>query len=383
MLGGGGLRSVLRASYMGVDFFFVISGFVLFLPTVLNDGDFGDRRSYILRRLARIGPAYYVFLLVTVVVTPLVTVGIVDLPYQSPRGAALFVSHLTFLQHTVGRLFGEPYPLLALSWTLTLEMAFYLLLPFVARSFHRHPFRWLAGALVVSTGWKLFATHAVTTLGWLGAGGWSPRKLITTQVILVTQLPSYVGHFAVGMAAAWTFVRLQRRARRLRPHVVVAVQLVAVAGVLAFMRSEGRRALTNTAGTYDPWTRTTVVAFIFAVLVLATALAPRAAQLPLANRVSRWLGDISYGIYLSQLIVIVSAAEMLGLRPTGTAGAMVRMVAIAVPGAVLAAWLSFRFVERPTRLWMMHRTRARDPLPAPASLHPEGAQAKPAQPQPA
>jgi peptidoglycan/LPS O-acetylase OafA/YrhL len=103
----------------------------------------------------------------------------------------------------------------------------------------------------------------------------------------------------------------------------------------------------------------------------------------LANRFSRWLGDISYGIYLSQLIVIVSAAEMLGLRPTGTTGAMVRMVAIAVPGAVLAAWLSFRFVERPTRLWMMHRTRARDPLPAPASLHPEGAQAKPAQPQPA
>ncbi len=37
----GSLRAVLAAGYMGVDFFFAISGFLLFLPAVLNGGDLG------------------------------------------------------------------------------------------------------------------------------------------------------------------------------------------------------------------------------------------------------------------------------------------------------------------------------------------------------
>ncbi len=44
------IRSVLVSGYMGVDFFFVISGFVLFLPAVTNKGRLGNLRSYAERR---------------------------------------------------------------------------------------------------------------------------------------------------------------------------------------------------------------------------------------------------------------------------------------------------------------------------------------------
>lgn len=354
----GSIRSVLQAGYLGVDFFFVISGFVLFLPAALNDGDLGDRRSYFLRRLARIGPAYYAFLLLTVLLTPVLTETATELPTDSVKGALLFVAHLGFLQHHVGRWFGEPYPLLALSWTLTLEILFYLLLPFIARSFHRHPFRWLAGAVVVSTGWKLLAVNVPGTLSWLGADAWDARKVAVAKVVLLTQLPSYAVHFAAGMAAALLFVHLRRRWPDLHPRLVVGTQLLAVAGVLLLMREAGTRLLSG-GSPFDQWTRTTPVALVFAVLVVATALAPRRFQWPVANPVARWLGDVSYGTYLCHLLLVIAVIKVLDFAPVGTWAAFLRLTAVVVPAALFTAWASFLLIERPARRWASQRTKAR------------------------
>jgi peptidoglycan/LPS O-acetylase OafA/YrhL len=354
----GSVRSVLQAGYLGVDFFFVISGFVLFLPAALNGGDLGDRRSDFLRRLARIGPAYYVFLLLTVVLTPVLTETATELPTDSAKGALLFVSHLGFLQHHVGRWFGEPYPLLALSWTLTLEILFYLLLPFIARSFHRHPFRWLVGALVVSTGWKLLAVNVPTTLSWLGADSWDARRTAVAKVVLLTQLPSYGVHFAAGMGAALLFMYLRRRAPELHPRLVVGTQLLAAAGVFLLVRAAGTRLLAG-GSPFDQWTRTTPVALVFAVLVVATALAPRRFQWPVANPFARWVGDVSYGSYLCHLLLVITTIKVLGFGPDGTWAAFMRLTAVVVPATLLAAWASFLLVERPARRWASQRTKAR------------------------
>lgn len=377
----GPVRAVLAAGYMGVDFFFVISGFVLFLPAVLNGGDIGDRRSYFLRRVARIVPGYYLFLLIALVLTPIYVNDGLALPHQSFTGVMLFLSHLTFLQQSIGRLVGGPYAIFALSWTLTLEVLFYILLPFIARSFHRHPFRWLAGALVVSTAWKVAVTHAVDTLSWLGADRWTPLHLVRSQVVLVSQLPSYLGHFALGMAAAWVFVRLRNRPRPVPAKVLVALQAFSLVAVLLAMRAEGTRAVAATAGNYDIFTRTTPVALFFAVLIVATALAPARFQWPVANPVARWLGDVSYGTYLAHLMLIVIAIITLDFKQANSWTAFLRMVAFVVPASLLAAWLSFVFVERPARRWAARKSRARserdaaganDDLP-PAVPGPDGA----------
>ena len=352
----GPVRAVLAAGYMGVDFFFVISGFVLFLPAVLNAGDIGHRRSYLLRRIARIGPGYYLFLFVALALTPVFVDDAIPLPHEGSDGVMLFLSHLTFLQHHVGRLFGEPYALLALSWTLTLEALFYVLLPYIARSFHRHPVRWLGGALAVSIAWRYAVTHAADTLGWLGAGGWDPTRLARAQLFLVTQFPSYLAHFALGMVAAWGFVRLRNRARQVPAAVVVAVQVASLVAVLLAMRIEGIRALTEVG--YGPWTRTTHVAVLFAALLVATALAPARFQWPVANPVSRWVGDVSYGTYLAHLMLVVVAIITLDFEPANSWTAFLRMVAFVVPASLLAAWISFVLVERPARLWAARKSRA-------------------------
>src|SRR5207253_956983 len=65
-LGSDLLRNYLLAGFVGVDFFLVLSGFLLFLPVAAARGGFGDLRSYPLRRVPRILPAYYAALVAAV-----------------------------------------------------------------------------------------------------------------------------------------------------------------------------------------------------------------------------------------------------------------------------------------------------------------------------
>ncbi|HAC80177.1 MAG TPA: hypothetical protein DCG06_07775, partial [Deltaproteobacteria bacterium] len=72
-LDAGAFRDFLIGTGLGVDFFFVLSGFVLFLPAVRRSGQMGRLGDYARRRFARIAPAYYVALLFQSFLTPVLT----------------------------------------------------------------------------------------------------------------------------------------------------------------------------------------------------------------------------------------------------------------------------------------------------------------------
>jgi peptidoglycan/LPS O-acetylase OafA/YrhL len=178
------------------------------------------------------------------------------------------------------------------------------------------------------------------------------------KVVLLTQLPSYVVHFAAGMAAAMLFVHLRRRTPALHPRLAAGTQLICVAAVLLLMRDAGTRALAG-GSPFDQWTWTTPVALVFAVLVVATALAPWRFQWPVANPVARWLGDVSYGTYLCHLLLVIAAITWFDLAPDGTWAAFLRLTAVVVAASLLTAWASFALIERPARRWAARRTKLR------------------------
>jgi peptidoglycan/LPS O-acetylase OafA/YrhL len=159
------------------------------------------------------------------------------------------------------------------------------------------------------------------------------------------------------MTAAWLFVRLRSSDRRWLPWVCVAAQVAAAAFVVWSMRTAGIHDLTATAGTYDHWTATLPLALAFAVLVLATVLAPRWAQSPVANPASRALGDVSYGVYLWHTIVIGFALVTLGLSSNGTTGAFLALLAVTLAASLGLATLSLLFVERPCIRWARRCSR--------------------------
>lgn len=347
----GVLRALVAAGALGVDLFFVISGFVLFLPVVRRHGAFGSVSAYLVRRVARIVPAYYVSLALQGLAVPALTP--FPSPFASVPGWLLVLAHLLFLQHelpaSLARAVGfhggvVGFGLNGVVWSLSIEALFYLTLPLVARPFFRRPLAALATTVVATLVWRAAARS-------LGPGGER----------LLDQYPSFLAHFAFGMCAALAYVRAWRGDGRGSP-TALALQVAAFAVVLFALTSHGavvavvRFGAMPAAGSLPGL----LPALAFAVLLGATVLAPPAAQAPLTNRVARWLGDVSYGVFLWHLPLVLAAVRWAPLGPPRSDRTFLALCALVVPSSLLLGWLSRRFVEEPAIRWARVRTAARD-----------------------
>ena len=112
-----------------LDVLFIVSGFVIYLPTVVRDGDFGRVSAFAVRRAARLVPAYYVTLLIALLLLATVEPS-AGLPGGGEIGAHFAVIQTPLLLFTndfqLG--FGVVPPV----WTLSVEVGFYVVLPLVA-----------------------------------------------------------------------------------------------------------------------------------------------------------------------------------------------------------------------------------------------------------
>jgi peptidoglycan/LPS O-acetylase OafA/YrhL len=338
-LDGGVLHHVFVSSYMGVDMLFIVSGFVLFLPVVVN-GTLGDTKRYALRRAARIVPAFYAALVLSYAVATIV---------DAPRlGVGGWISHALFLHaesHNVSKVgFGVNGAL----WTMSVEVLFYVALPFIASWYRRRPLLGLALAFAGAELWHQLTLNLPTLLTntgitWVGAD--------EAQLRMALAFPGYLPQFAIGMTGAWLFVRMRDQRERLAGHAIVA-QIAAFTGALAIAYLRGWEGTRGTSGPLDHWVKTADRTFFFGVLVLATALATTGAQWPVRNAVSRTLGRVCYGTYLSHLPLIALLIPALGLDVRTTSNAQfLLLAAVVVPLSVLAGALSYRYLEQPFRRW--------------------------------
>jgi peptidoglycan/LPS O-acetylase OafA/YrhL len=123
------LASVLWAGGFGVSLFFVISGFVLALPFAehhLLNGKKPAIKAYLLRRLTRLEPPFITNLLIQSVV--------LYLYYRWNVGEALrhFIATMFYVHNQV---YGELSIINGVTWSLEIEVQFYLLVPLLAQVF--------------------------------------------------------------------------------------------------------------------------------------------------------------------------------------------------------------------------------------------------------
>ncbi len=106
---------------MGVDLFFIISGFIMMYTSRNKFGNAGAPREFIIRRLLRIVPPYWFFTTLMVIAT-LTMASHLDTAIFTPGHALLsyfFIPHLDPLNaHKIN-------PILGVGWTLIYEMFFY------------------------------------------------------------------------------------------------------------------------------------------------------------------------------------------------------------------------------------------------------------------
>ena len=205
------LDSLIAHAYLGVDVFFALSGFLLVQPWVRpapGGTPAPDWRRFYARRARRIVPAYYLQLVFLFAVAAPLLLGPAFLAAHAGSVAYNVVAHVTFLHYTTPLSAGS-FGLNGALWTMTLEAEFYLLLPWIARPFARHPARWTLAAIALTVAWRWLAHHDLDPLvAWLLALGaeWSVPEAAVRELV-ATQLPGYAAQFAVGMALGTLWAR--------------------------------------------------------------------------------------------------------------------------------------------------------------------------------
>lgn len=360
------LGRVLWGSFgRAVEALFIISGFVVYLPTAARNGEFGSFFPYAIRRGARLLPAYWLIIVFSVL---LLTTFALSSPVL--RGQTLAVPGLenillnlttlavpaSMLSSGVSVGLGMDPPL----WTLSSELVFYLVLPLVAVFFFKRPVLSLLVSALLSLLWMTAFDNLQSLTSGLGfslGSGDELRLSFTSE----QQFPAWAFSFALGMCGALTWVRLSRSKR---PHKVIEDRAklsmlfsLAIASITALILG-GDGAFTREKVIWSM-----VFSAALAVFMVSMTLCPPRWQRPFTAWRVRQLGDISYGIYLSHYVFITLAVSAFALPAEGTIGDFLLLALIVLPPTVLYGYLSARFLEQPIRRWARRygRTRTNQP----------------------
>ncbi|MGH9085974.1 MAG: acyltransferase family protein [Acidimicrobiales bacterium] len=331
-----------KSGFLGVDLFFVLSGFLITSLLLEEHHDAGTIRfgRFYLRRAARILPALLLFFAVYLVYS-----AANDWPPFGRRDFALDSIEATLLYYMNWRVLWNPLGAADLTaiWSLSIEEQFYLVWPVVLLAVlgwtaRRGRATWmlLAAAAVLVTVWR-----AVAFRRW----GWEAAYLRTD---------TRIDGLLWGAVAALLFARgrVPDRLPRWTPAVVGVIWAV----LLVWVRADDRSAY---FGGIALW----VVSA--AVLVVHLASRPTAFTVGPVARATRAVGRVSYAAYLWQLPVLRAVERWTPTWPVGlrVAGALVLLAA--------CTWASWLLVERPVlaakrRLqdrWRSGDAVAADPAP--------------------
>jgi peptidoglycan/LPS O-acetylase OafA/YrhL len=315
---------------MGVPIFFVLSGFLLFGPWVKAAAGAKPPPSvarYAWHRVRRIMPAYVVTVLVAFVLYHFRTAG----PNPGHTWVGLF-RNLSLTQiYTDNYMYLYPHQGLTQMWSLAVEVAFYVALPFLAYLLlvvlcrrRWRPVLLLAGlaALALLTPAWLVLVHATD---WLPDGSrlW---------------LPTYLAWFIAGMALAVL------QAMGARCYAFVAMPVAVVSYLITSTPIAGEPT-TSPAGLAQALVKAGFYAAIAALMVAPLALGDKGWYArALATRPIVWLGEISYEIFLIHLVVMEIAMVDVIRQPVYT-GSTVLLFVVTLMMTIPLAWLLHRFTR--------------------------------------
>jgi peptidoglycan/LPS O-acetylase OafA/YrhL len=330
----------LPGGYLGVDLFFVLSGYLITRLLLAEWSSTGGVRlgAFWGRRFRRLLPA-----LLVVLVAVLAYAALLADPAELTRIRRDAVATVLYLANwealSAGRdywaLFDAPSPLEHM-WSLAIEEQFYVVWPLVVVGLLRVS----GGSRRLLLGVALVGAVAAATLGVVIGSSDGARAYLGTD----TRAASILAGAALGVVVSrsgWSWATRHPRA------LAGAGWIAAVALGTAWIALDGA----------SPWLWRGGMAAcgLAAVVLIAATAGPESGTLGrlLANPILRWFGLISYGLYLWHWPVYV----VLDADRTGLTDPALTVVRVAV--SIALAVVSFRVVERPIRTGTVRIPRPR------------------------
>lgn len=316
------------AGWIGVEFFFLLSGFVLTWSA--RDGE--PKRRFWRRRLFKIYPNYLVVWVAALVLA--VLVGQFD--GFSNLWPSLFVVH-TWSPDINVIVSNNP-----VTWSLACEAFFYLAFPFLYRLIKRIPANglWVAVGVVTAA---IVALPAISTL--LPAAEAMPGMdfSVTQNWFLEWFPPARCLDFILGILMA----RVVQTNRWIGLGIAPALGIVAVGVFVQQLVFPTGYALEAT------------VALPLALLITAVAVADASGRRsPFRARWLVWLGGVSYAFFLVHFLALNYGHVLLGAEQTWPLPAALGVLAGVLAAGITVAWLLTRLVEEPMmRRWARPRSR--------------------------
>ncbi len=312
--------------WMGVNLFFVLSGFLI--TGILVDGRHRPDyyRNFYIRRALRILPAYYTVLLLLLLASRLRLV-LLHVSWAFIGLSGIYLAN-------VSELFGVPMQYGVL-WTLAVEEHFYLLWPTAVRRVSARALPWICGAIIVGCPglrsfcyWRHYQYGAGYT--WLVADGlaWGALLALAARGRLSSR-PSML-RFGLGCAFASVLI-------------VVALLPFGIASSGTYAGGVFRVSLINS--------------FFAGVLAITLVIGTGRWRNLLHSRMLRFFGEISYGLYLIHMLAFAMVDRLLmnwGVRVSPTSGGFGLIAARFAAGSLFAVGIAYisrwTFEERFLRL---------------------------------
>lgn len=328
-----GIGSTIRANqvtgaWLGVSMFFTLSGFLICRQVLVGWQDRGtvDMKAFWRRRANRLFPAAFTCIAVVMLCASFGWIK-AGPGFRHEIIATIFYANNWYRLRVMTN--GGPF---SQFWSLAVEEQFYVLFPllFVLLT------RWLGRRAGYAFGGLAIVGFAVTAVTA------NSREILYVYIATHTRMAEIL----IGVAFAYVAVSPRYLALLESRRFVIASQVAGLLGVAVYVT------LWSTVSQYHPasyrwplWVNTTAT-----IALIMCALAPGPVSRALAPRPLRWLGRITYSLYIYHaLIYLILTPERLGTDNTFA------ISAVRIGATLFVGWLSHTFIEE--RLRRIQTTR--------------------------
>ncbi len=314
------LDKVFLTGSIGVDLFFVLSGFLLpYTIAKAQQKNHFSLPAYFKKRFFRIAPAYYFALLISLIMTPIYL--------ANNTGLWNIGAHLLFI-HNLWRDFHGA--ILGVGWTLGIEMQFYVLVPFLVLLFFKQTktmLLLLCLAFGMTWGYRYSLFHY-----------YYPEWDFWNKFIFTDQLIGRIDQFILGMFSAFIFLK--------RPDIIYRSEwastlifflFLAVYGLWIYYYSRISGGFWNHE--YSVLFAHSVLGVIFSVLILSSFNLVGFLHQFIVQRLFIFIAQISYGVYLWHLLIMKQIQSL----PTS----MIYKLSIVLIFTLIMALISYHYIEKP------------------------------------